>query len=235
MNTVNDRNKHSIETDDLNILTDEAVVRMSREGSGYAYEILISKYKDLAKSIAHRYYINGGDNEDVVQEGMIGIFKAIRDYDLDGNVPFKSFATLCIERQIQTAVSGANREKHKILNESLPLYVGSHIGGSMDDEENSGGLSEIDFSELSISDAIYASKADEPEKLTLLKETFSELEEIKNEYLSGFEVEVFNGMIQGKTYKEIAEEINRPPKSVDNAIQRIKKKIGEAMEHKSPV
>ena len=221
MNTKNQK------IEDFNILTDEAVVRMAREGSGYAYDILISKYKDLAKSIAHKYYINGGDNEDVVQEGMIGIFKAMRDFDLDSSVPFKSFAALCIERQIQTAVSGANREKHKILNECLPLYTGS----TAEDEETHDGLSERNISEKNLFEKIYASKTDEPEKSALIKETFSEIKEISREYLSGFETEVFDKMVEGKTYKEIAEEMSRPPKSVDNAIQRIKKKMGEAMEN----
>ena len=208
--------------DDLNILTDETVIRMAREGSGSAYDILISKYKDLAKSIARKYYISGADNEDVVQEGMIGIFKAIRDYDIEGSVPFKPFASLCIERQIQTAVNGANREKHKILNESISLSVGAMAS---DDESQEG------VSELSIVGAISASKVDEPEELTLIRETFSELQELSRENLSKFEVKVFDKLVHGKTYREIAEEMGKSPKSVDNAIQRIKKKIGNALEN----
>ncbi len=224
---LNDGNKHNIETGDLNILTDEAVVRMAKEGSNYAYDILISKYRDLAKNVARKYYINGADNEDVIQEGMIGIFKAIRDFDVDENVPFKSFAGLCIERQIQTAVSGANREKHKILNESLPLFTGSTV----EDIDAQDGYSEISISEVNLADSIYASKTDEPEKFALIKETLSELQEISRESLSGLETQVFNKLIQGKTYREIAEEMSRSPKSVDNAIQRIKKKIGYALEN----
>ena len=206
---------------ELNILTDEEVVLMAREGSNSAYDILISKYKDFAKTIARKYYINGADNEDVVQEGMTGIFKAIRDFDADGKVPFKSFAALCIERQIQTAVSGANREKHKILNESIPLFSAA----ADEDETNLEGIPES-----SIADTLVASKSEEPEKFAMLKETFIELSEISKESLSGFEIQVFNGLIQGKTYKEIADELAKAPKSIDNAIQRIKKKIGFALE-----
>ena len=208
------------ELKDFNILTDESIVRMAREGSGYAYDILISKYKDLAKTIARKYYINGADNEDVVQEGMIGIFKAIRDYDLDGTVPFKGFAGLCIERQIQTAVSGANREKHKILNESLPLYV---TNSTEDGEDET-------LPERNIAETISATKANEPEQAAVLRENLLELRALCRERLSELEKNVFNMLMEGKGYKEIAAELGKSPKSIDNAIQRIKKKIGHMIE-----
>ena len=99
----------------LNILADEAVVRMAQEGSATAYEYLIQKYREVAKIKARTYYIAGGDNEDAVQEGMIGIFKAVRDYEPGAGASFSSFLELCVDRQIKTAMSGANRRKHKIL------------------------------------------------------------------------------------------------------------------------
>ena len=99
---------------DLNILTDESIVKMAQEGSSTAYEYLINKYKELAKKKSKSYFIAGGDMEDVVQEGMIGIFKAIRDYDETQEASFRTFAELCVNRQIITAIKAANRQKHQI-------------------------------------------------------------------------------------------------------------------------
>lgn len=110
-----------MERDNYNILTDEELVKMAQEGSSTAEEFLITKYKDLAKKKSSAYFIIGGDKEDVVQEGMIGIFKAIREYREDKNASFKTFAQLCINRQIISAIRKANMGKHKILNESLSL------------------------------------------------------------------------------------------------------------------
>ena len=104
-------------------LVDEAVVRMAQESSATAYEYLIQKYREVAKIKARTYYIAGGDNEDAVQEGMIGIFKAVRDYEPGAGASFSSFLELCVDRQIKTAMSGANRRKHKILTESVSLVL----------------------------------------------------------------------------------------------------------------
>ena len=106
---------------ELNLLSDDSIVKMAQEGSSTAYEFLIQKYREMAKLKAHKYYINGGDNDDVMQEGMIGIFKAVRDFDPEAGSSFSSFAELCVDRQIQTAITGANREKHRPLNESVSL------------------------------------------------------------------------------------------------------------------
>ena len=120
-----------MKNNDLNVLTDESIVKMAQEGSGTAYEYLIDKYKELAKIKSKTYYIAGGDNEDVIQEGMIGIFKAIRDFDENKDASFRTFAELCINRQIVNAIKGANRQKHQILNESVPLHMGdSSFDGS---------------------------------------------------------------------------------------------------------
>ena len=110
---------------DLNILTDESIVKMAQEGSSTAYEYLINKYKELAKKKSKSYFIAGGDMEDVVQEGMIGIFKAIRDYDETQEASFRTFAELCVNRQIITAIKAANRQKHQILNEYVSLNAQS--------------------------------------------------------------------------------------------------------------
>lgn len=203
------------EPNNMNILSDEELVCMAKEGSSSASEFLIDKYRALAKTIARKYYIAGADNEDVVQEGMIGIFKAVRSFDPEGGSGFYTFVSLCIERQIQNAVSGANREKHRPLNESIPLFPKS------DEEGNS-----QDALESEILNQMTTPEEEEPEKLALLRETFTELKALSKEVLSPLEEEVFSGMLQGKTYKEIAEEMGREPKSIDNAMQRIRRKIG---------
>lgn len=193
---------------ELNLLSDEVLVRMAQEGSSTAYELLIDKYKEMAKNKARNYYINGGDKEDVQQEGMIGIFKAVRDFNQDGGSSFSTFASLCVDRQIQTAITGANREKHRPLNESISLSEGEE-----QDETDS------------IVKNLSADKDKEPEKMTLFREAITSLYEEAEKKLSATELSVFKGIMQGKTYKEIARELGKAPKTVDNATQRIKKKI----------
>ena len=190
---------------ELNLLSDDSIVKMAQEGSSTAYEFLIQKYREMAKLKAHKYYINGGDNDDVMQEGMIGIFKAVRDFDPEAGSSFSSFAELCVDRQIQTAITGANREKHRPLNESV----------SLSGEEATEGEKIT----------LPASKGDEPERLALLKEAIDALFGEAKEKLSPMEQSVFRGIMQGKSYTEIAAELGKSPKSIDNATQRIKKKI----------
>jgi len=196
---------------DLNVLTDESIVKMAQEGSGTAYEYLISKYRELVKIKSKTYYIAGGDNEDVMQEGMIGIFKAIRDFDEEKDTSFRTFAELCITRQIINAIKGANRQKHQILNESVPLYTGWEHG---DGEEDAYGVH-----------VASASPDTEPESMMLVKEVVALLKEKDAELFSPLETKVWKEMLKGKGYREIARELHRPVKAVDNAIQRIKKKI----------
>lgn len=109
-------------SDEMNILSDESLVKLAKEGSSPAYELLIDKYKHVAKINARKYYIVGAENEDVIQEAMIGIFKAIRDFDENAGTKFSSFLQLCIDNQIKTAINAANRQKHKLLNESLSIF-----------------------------------------------------------------------------------------------------------------
>ena len=194
----------------LNILADEAVVRMAQEGSATAYEYLIQKYREVAKIKARIYYIAGGDNEDAVQEGMIGIFKAVRDYEPGAGASFSSFLELCVDRQIKTAMSGANRRKHKILTESVSLVLqeGESENGNPD-----------------IAHMMTAGREDEPENAALIKEAVELMRKAGEERLSRFERRVWNEMLKGETYREIADVLQKSPKTIDNAIQRIKKKI----------
>lgn len=195
-------------SDDLNILTDEDIVRMAHEGSDTAYSFLIKKYKKLAKTIAQKYYISGGDNEDLLQEGMIGIFKAVRNFDEDEEASFRTFVEICITRQIQTAITGANRQKHKVLNESISLSAG-----------------ENDDSESSLKDTLAADSASfDPEEIMVLRDLFERLKTGSESLFSPMEKIIWEELLKGKSYIEISEELDKSPKAVDNAIQRIKKK-----------
>ncbi len=197
-----------MQRNNYNILTDEELVKMAQEGSATAEEFLISKYKELAKRKSSAYFIIGGDKEDVVQEGMIGIFKAIREYRDDKNASFKTFAELCINRQIISAIRKANLGKHKILNESLSL-----------NQETS------ESEEKPIEERFALNKCEDPESLMLLKEITEFLRADSGEIFSPLEKNILDRMLLGKGYREIAAEIRRSNKTVDNAMQRIKKKI----------
>ena len=200
-----------MESKDLNILTDESIVKMAQEGSSTAYEYLISKYRGLAKNKSKSYYIAGGDNEDVIQEGMIGIFKAVRDFDETQNTSFRTFAEICINRQIITAIKTANRQKHQILNESVSL----NMPADRDNDETP-----------ALTELLAANSADtDPEAMMLMKEVVDYLKANEKDLFSNLENEIWNQMLKGKNYREIAHALRRPAKTVDNAIQRIKRKI----------
>ena len=182
---------------------------MAKEGSSTAEEYLITKYKELAKKKAMTYFIAGGDNEDVIQEGMIGIFKAIRDFDEDKDASFRTFAELCVNRQIISAIKKANRLKHSILNESV----------SLNQNDSEGEKHRSVFEELP------SSNDTDPEALMLMKEIVDYLKANDNDIFSTMENKVWSEMLKGKAYKEIATTLHKTPKTVDNAMQRIKKKI----------
>jgi RNA polymerase sporulation-specific sigma factor len=198
-----------MQKNNYNILTDEEMVKMAQEGSVTAEEYLIKKYKDLVKKKSSTYFIIGGDREDVVQEGMIGIFKAIRGFDENKEASFKTFAEICINRQIIDAIRNANLQKHQILNESLSL-------SSDNDPEGE---------QKTLEERLPSNNGDDPETLMLMKEIGQYLKEESHEIFSALEQKVWDKMLQGKQYQEIALELEKSPKSIDNAMQRIKKKI----------
>lgn len=195
---------------DLNILRDEELVQMAHEGSRTAEEYLIQKYKALARNKAKSYFIAGGDNEDVIQEGMIGLFKAIRDYDGAGGASFQTFADMCVTRQILSAIEGANRKKHQILNDALSL-------NDREPEDGEEGAPLID--------RIAAAEDMDPEKVALASDLVERLEADGVRVFSPLENKVWAALLQGLSYREIAERLGKTPKSIDNAIQRIKKKL----------
>lgn len=190
-------------------LTDEVLVELSQKGDGEAEEYLIGKYKEVVKGKAHLYFIVGADSEDVVQEGMIGIFKAIRGYDNDKQASFRTFAELCINRQIITAIKRANRLKHAPLNTSVSLNK------PLDDGEQLSTLAET----------LYGGSDTDPESLLLLHEIVDFIASNGGNIFSKMEIAVMSEYLQGKGYTKIAEEMGRSPKAIDNAIQRTKKKI----------
>jgi RNA polymerase sporulation-specific sigma factor len=196
---------------DYTAFAEEDVVLMAQKGDEAASEYIISKYRTLAKTKSHIYFIAGGDPDDVIQEGMIGIFKAIRDFDPGRDAGFRTFAELCINRQIVTAIKAANRQKYKILNESVSIDY--REPGSNGDDAGS------------LSESMKSGEDTNPESMTLMREVVSYLKANGENIFSPMENLVWNETLKGKTYMEIAREYGKTPKAVDNALQRVKKKV----------
>lgn len=195
--------------ENYNKYTDEDLVAFAQQGDEDAEEFLIRKYKDVVRSKAHLYFMVGADNEDIVQEGMIGIFKAIRGYNADKQASFRTFAEICINRQIITAIKRATRLKHSPLNTSVSLNK------PISDEEPVKTLEEI----------LAANSATDPEAVLLLKEDLDFIEGNGADIFSDLELRVWNEYLHGKTYVEISEITGKSTKAIDNAIQRTKRKL----------
>ena len=195
--------------ENLLILTDEQLVLIAREGSETAEEILIEKYKGLVRAKAKAYFIAGAEAEDVVQEGMIGLMKAVRSFDEGREASFKTYAGTCINNQILKAIRKAEREKNQPLNDAISLD--NHLG---EKDEN-----------LTIGDILKASMFDEPEEKVIYEDTLLRLKGLSRNIFSPLEAQVLRAKIAGKNYQEIAEELGKSPKTIDNALQRIRKKI----------
>ncbi len=194
---------------DLSVLADEELVLIARAGDNIAFEILIGRYKASIISKARTYFLRGADKEDIIQEGMIGLVKAIRDYKTEKLTGFKSFAELCITRQIITAIKAATRQKHIPLNSYISLYNNDNTS---DDERM-------------LIDAIESDSSFNPEECMIISESYKKIDEKLLGLLSKFERSVLEHYIDGKSYMEISLAINRPVKSIDNALQRIKRKL----------
>lgn len=195
-------------------MNDEEVLAYVHSGCKCGMEHLIEKYKPLVRAKARSYFLVGADREDIVQEGMIGLFKAVRDYKDDKNIPFKVFAEICITRQIITAVKTATRQKH------IPLNSYVSLNRRVFDEDSEKSLIEL-VQEVSIAD---------PEELFINKEDFTVIESMVTELLSPFEREVLKKYLAGINYHDIAKQLKKPVKSVDNALQRLKKKIEKSVQ-----
>lgn len=190
-------------------MTDEALAMLAAKGNEAAVESLIQDYKELVKSKASLYFMFGADRDDIVQEGMIGIFKAIMNYNPEKGASFKTFADICVNRQIITAIKTAGRQKHAPLNHSISL-----------DKP----VTEDDLS-YTLGETLAAGTDTDPEQVLLMGEMAEILFSNQESFLSEFERFVLGEIIKGKSYRDIAKENDKPDKSVDNAIQRIRRKL----------
>jgi RNA polymerase sporulation-specific sigma factor len=198
-------------------MSDEQLIKLAHEGNNQVVDYLMEKYKDFVRKKAREMYIIGGDNDDLIQEGMIGLFKAVRDYNSEKDASFFTFADLCISRQMYTAIHASNRKKHIPLNTYVSLYTG---------------ISEEDNESTVLINNVYSINDMNPEELFIDKENEGFIEEQLHENLSTFELEVADLYIAGVNYSQIAQILERTPKSVDNAIQRIRSKLSVILANK---
>ena len=209
---------NSIATQDYFItyteMIDEEIVDYAQQGQQFAVEFLVDKYKNFVRAKARSYFLIGADREDIIQEGMIGLFKAIRDYKVDKLTSFRAFAELCITRQIITAIKTATRQKHIPLNSYVSLNKPIY------DEE----------SDRTLMDILSTNKITNPEEIIISREEFVFIEKKMGEILSSLEWKVLMAYLEGKSYQEIAVELKRHVKSIDNALQRVKRKLEKYLE-----
>lgn len=198
-------------------MTDEEIVDLAQQGDQYAIEFLVDKYKNFVRAKARSYFLIGADKEDIIQEGMIGLFKAIRDYRLDKLTSFRAFAELCITRQIITAIKTATRQKHIPLNSYVSLNKPIY------DEE----------SDRTLIDILSTNKITNPEDIIISREEFIFIEKKMGEILSSLEWKVLMAYLEGKSYQEIAAELKRHVKSIDNALQRVKRKLEKYLDDRN--
>lgn len=188
-------------------IPDEELIRRAQNGEKKLEEFLIDKYKGMVRKKAHAMFLIGGEQEDLIQEGMIGLFRAVRDYRPSKNASFATFASLCVERQIYKAIEISGRQKHRPLNSYISLS-----------EENSPLKNTED------------TKQQNPEEIIIDRESTNLMQEKIKEKLSPFENQVLRAYLEGKDYHQIARQMEKSPKSIDNALQRIRNKIHDLME-----
>ena len=203
-------------TRDFDSMTDEQVVILAQETDGPALEYLLNKYKNFVRTKARSYFLIGADQEDIVQAGMIGLYKAIRDYKAERLSSFRAFAELCVTRQIITAIKTATRQKHIPLNSYISLNKPIY-------EEDS---------DRTLLDVITEEGMSNPEEMIIDREDLSVIEGKVGQMLSDLEKDVLVRYMEGKSYVEIADEMHRHVKSIDNALQRIKRKLLKYLEEK---
>ena len=192
--------------------SDEKLIELVRLGDLKAQDYLLEKYRNIVNMKANKFFLIGAESDDMIQEGMIGLFKAIKSFDLEKNNSFKTFANLCIERQLITAIKTSTRQKHIPLNSSFSLNTAAYDEG--------------DDSVMEILDTKFV---EDPLETITKREYFEFIENRIDENLSFFEKQVLNRYIQGESYVDIASKLNSPVKSIDNAIQRIRKKANKAI------
>lgn len=204
----------AIETkDDFDNKLDEEIAMEAKNGNKRAQEYLINKYQNFVKSKSKSYFLIGADKEDIYQEGMIGLYKAIRDFRPDKLASFKAFAELCVTRQIITAIKTATRQKH------IPLNTYVSLNKPIYEEE----------SDRTLLDVLAGLKVTDPEELVISNEEMKHIEKEIGQVLSDLEMEVLMSYLDGKSYQEIACDLDRHAKSIDNALQRVKRKLEKCL------
>lgn len=198
---------------DFTQMSDEDLINLIKSGDKHALNFLFERYKELVNMKVSKYFIVGAEREDIFQEGMIGLYKAVKGFDGDKQNSFKTFANLCIERQLITAIKTSNRQKHMPLNSYLSLNTSAY------DEENSD----------SMIDVFDSHTAEDPLETITKKEYYKYVEDNIDKTLSDFEKQVLQKYIQGESYVTIAKQLDAPVKSIDNAIQRIRKKATKSI------
>ena len=191
-------------------MTDEEIIKEIRNGDKQALSYLMNKYKEIVNLKVGKYFMVGAEKEDIVQEGLIGLFKAIKTFNAEKNNTFKTFANMCIERQLITAIKSSNRQKHMPLNSYLSLNMSAY-----DNEEENG---------AELMDTFDSKTIEDPLETIINKEYYDEIEKSIDKTLSQFEKQVLDRYMKGESYVTIAKRLDSPVKSVDNAIQRIRKK-----------
>jgi RNA polymerase sporulation-specific sigma factor len=195
---------------DVGAATDEELIAFYHEGFEPAVESLLQRYRNFARLKARSYFLAGADKDDIVQEGMIGLYKAIRDFSAEKQTSFRAFAEICITRQIITAVKTATRQKHLPLNQ----YVSLSKPLAADEDQD-----------WVLQDVIETQQVSDPAELVISHDELRSIKLVFAEILSDFEAEVLHMYVEGKSYQEIGEHLNRHVKSIDNALQRIKRKV----------
>ena len=202
---------------DYRNISDEELILRLRDGERNITDFIMDKYKNLVRGKAKTMYILGADTEDLIQEGMIGLFKAIRDYDCGRDASFYTFADLCVSRQMYTAVQASRREKHVPLNTYISLYSVNSVTEREEGED------------VQLINALASNTEINPEELLIDKENVENIERIIEKELSSFEKEVLDLYVVGMSYSQIAKILGRDEKSTDNALQRIKTKLRRFM------
>lgn len=200
-------------SNDLLNKSDEEIIQLIKQGNEEALEFIMKKYKELVNMKISKYFIVGAEKEDIFQEGMIGLYKAIKNFDSQKQNSFKSFANLCIERQLITAIKTSNRQKHSPLNSYVSLNTSAYEEGD----------------DTSIIEVLDTNTIEDPLDTIMKKEYYKTIEEKMNETLSDFEKQVLHRYAKGESYTKISEKLDAPIKSIDNAIQRIRKKAMKNM------
>ena len=196
-------------------LTDEQIVTEIKQGDEYALSYLLEKYKELVNMKVGKYFMVGAEKEDIMQEGMIGLYKAIKNFDTQKQNSFKTFANLCIERQLITAIKTSNRQKHMPLNSYLSLNMAAYDNNEDDSVE--------------LMDTFNSNTIEDPLETIMKKEYYEQIHNNIEKSLSKFEKQVLDRFMKGESYNVIAKRLDSPVKSVDNAIQRIRKKAVKNM------